>query len=40
MFDLSPEQIELPAQDDKFPEHLLEGRPVQAAEMGDGGSPA
>lgn len=33
---LSPEQIELPTQDNKFSEHLLEGQPVRAAEFGDG----
>lgn len=33
---LPSEQIELPAQDDKLPEHLPEGRPVHTAEIGDG----
>lgn len=33
---LSPEQIELPAQDDELAKRLPEGRPVHAAEIGDG----
>ena len=31
-----PHKVELSAQDDKFPEHLFEGRPVHTAKIGDG----
>ena len=33
---LSGKQIKLPAKDEEFPEHLLGGRSIHTAEIGDG----